>query len=575
VWVQPFDEPVSDPAEPSVAQPPTGPAPRGRHARRDVPPPAVWSERPPPEPPLAPPQPPLAPAAPPRPSPAPAARPEPAPTDVVPTEALPTERLEVTEPAPVQPRLEPAPFASAALEEPTYADLPSMPDPHDEPSGRQVAPNFLSRVLVIGLIVAALFVAGGVAFVWGDDAERGAKQQSSPSSSQDVDATRDPAIGRRTAVAQLLKERGDAVRTKDKAAFLALIDPTAESFRAQQSELFDRLAKLPFADWSYELAGDGPDLPSDRALQLPRGTAIVRARLTYQIGDGGSPVEREQYLTVVPRGGHWLLAGNDDAAATGLQTERDIWDLGPVQVVRGTSSLVLGDAPKKELTRLSDEADRGVRDVSGVWKGEWSRHPLIVVPKSQEDMATLIGSDGKGLSQIAAVTTGAFESGLSRGDRIVVNPAAWRTLGPLGRRVVLAHEMTHLATRAVTVEQVPIWLSEGFADYVAYKAVNVPTNVVAGDVLDDVRKKKGPKALPDDNDFDAARGDIAAAYEGAWLACRMIAEKYGQPELIQLYASLADSKSPPPGGDIKATLGITEQALVKQWLGYMASRAKA
>ena len=184
--------------------------------------------------------------------------------------------------------------------------------------------------------------------------------------------------------------------------------------------------------------------------------------------------------------------------------------------------------PRRSCDSLAAEADRGVRDVGVVWQRPWSHHPVIVFPKSQSDMAALIGNDGKGLSQIAAVTTGSFESGLSRGDRVVVNPSAWRTLGSLGRRVVLAHEMTHLATRAITVDDVPIWLSEGFADYVAYQAVEVPTNVVAGDVLDDVRTGNGPKNLPEDADFDAARGDIAAAYEGAWLACRMIAERYGQ-----------------------------------------------
>ncbi|MGZ4616107.1 MAG: hypothetical protein ACXV4A_11135 [Actinomycetes bacterium] len=462
--------------------------------------------------------------------------------------------------------LQPEAFASTSLEGPTYADLPKVTD------APQVSPNLLSRVLVIGLIVVALLVAAGVALVWGDDAQRGAARRAAVQTNA---ATRDPAVGRRTAVTQLLKARGEAVRNKDKAAFLAQIDPTAEEFRARQSELFDRLAKLPFADWSYQLAGEGPGLPADRALQLPRGSAIARVRLSYRFVDSDSPVEREQYLTVVPRGGHWLLAGNDDATSAGMQTEQDIWDLGPVQVVRGKSSLVLGDASSKELTRLAAEADRGVQDVGGVWRAKWSRHPVVVFPKSQDDMATLIGSDGKGLSQIAAVTTGSFESGLSRGDRIVVNPAAWRTLGTLGRRVVLAHEMTHLATRAITVQPVPIWLSEGFADYVAYRAVKVPTNVVAGDVLDDVKKGKGPTALPDDKAFDAARGDIAAAYEGAWLACRMIAEKYGQPKLIQLYLSLADNKSAPPGGDIKATLGISEQTLVTQWLDYLSSRAKA
>jgi hypothetical protein len=435
-----------------------------------------------------------------------------------------------------------------------------------------MAPNVGSYARVIGLILAAVLVAAGVAFVWGDDAERGARQ-ASPSPT--VQRTNNAAVGRNTGIGDLLARRAQAVRDHDKAAFLALIDPSAEQFRAAQGDLFDRLADVPLSVWSYELAGDGPALPKDRSVLLPKGSTIARVRLDYRLEGSDSQVERDQYFTVVPRGGQWLLAGNDDATASGLKTEPDIWDLGPVRVVRGQTSLVLGNAPQKDLQRLAAEADLGVRDVGGVWKRSWSRHPVVVLPKSQSDMAALIGNNGKGLSQIAAVTTGSFESGLSRGDRIVVNPDAWRTLGALGRRVVLAHEMTHLATRAVTVSNVPIWLSEGFADYVAYQAIEVPTNVVAGDVLDDVRAGKGPKQLPDDAAFDAARGDIAAAYEGAWLACRMIAERFGEKKLIALYVSYADNQPAAQSGDIKATLGISEADLVKQWRAYLDARAGA
>jgi hypothetical protein len=435
-----------------------------------------------------------------------------------------------------------------------------------------MSPSLRSHARVIALIVAAVLVAAGVAFVWGDDAQRGASQARPTPTAQ---RTSNAAVSRSAGIGLLLERRASAVRDHDKTAFLALIDPTAEQFRVEQSDLFDRLADVPLSSWSYELAGDGPALPKDRSLLLPKGSTIARVRLDYQLEGSDSKVEREQYFTVVPRGGQWLLAGNDDAAASGLKTEPDIWDLGPVSVVHGKSSLVLGNAPEKDLQRLAAEADRGVRDVGGVWKRNWSRHPVVVMPKSQSDMAALIGNDGKGLSQIAAVTTGSFESGLSRGDRVVVNPDAWRTLGALGRRVVLAHEMTHLATRAITVNDVPIWLSEGFADYVAYQAVEVPTNVVAGDVLDDVRAGKGPKELPNDADFDASQGDIAAAYEGAWLACRMIAENFGQKKLIALYVSYADDKSEPESEDIKATLGISQAQLVKQWRAYLTARAAA
>jgi hypothetical protein len=173
------------------------------------------------------------------------------------------------------------------------------------------------------------------------------------------------------------------------------------------------------------------------------------------------------------------------------------------------------------------------------------------------------------------VTTGSVESGLSRGDRIVINPAAWDTLGSLGRRVVLTHEMTHLATRSTTVTPPPIWLSEGFADYVAYEATPVPTAIVASDVLDDVRDGKGPKQLPLDDAFDASRGDIAAAYEGSWLACRMLADRYGQKKLVRLYVALTDSAGTGWPDELEDVLGIDDKTLVRDWRAYLRAKAAA
>ncbi len=251
---------------------------------------------------------------------------------------------------------------------------------------------------------------------------------------------------------------------RDRDLFLDTVDPGAADFFDGQAELFDRVSGLELATWGYQVTGDGPGLPAARAAALPRSATIVRVRLTYRLAGTETTTDREQYLTVVPRGGRWLVASDTDGSANGFDTERDLWDLGPIRSLRGDSSLVLADtrgASRAEMRRLAGEADLAVRDVDEVWTEDWSRVPVVILPRSQQDMATLIGSDGEGLAQIAAVTTGSFESGLSRGDRIVINPAAWDSLGELGRRVVITHEMTHVATRASSVQSVPIWLSEG------------------------------------------------------------------------------------------------------------------
>jgi hypothetical protein len=362
----------------------------------------------------------------------------------------------------------------------------------------------------------------------------------------------------------------------DRDLFLDTVDPGSADFYDRQAQLIDRVAGLDLASWGYQVTGEGPDLTPARARTLPRGSTIVRVRLTYQLAGTETTTDREQYLTVVPRGGRWLVAGDTDASANGFDTQRDLWDLGPIRSVRGDSSLVVADtrgASRAEMRRLAEEADLAVRDVDEVWTEAWSRAPVVILPRNQEDMATLIGSDGEGLAQIAAVTTGSFESGLSRGDRIVINPAAWESLGALGRRVVITHEMTHVATRSSSVQTVPIWLSEGFADYVAYQATPVPTVIVASDVLDDVRDGDAPQQLPDDADFDASRGDVAASYEGAWLACRMIAERYGEKRLVRFYRAMADSAGAGWPDETAAALGLSRSDLVRDWKAYLREKA--
>jgi peptidase MA superfamily protein len=375
-------------------------------------------------------------------------------------------------------------------------------------------------------------------------------------------ATPGEAVQRNTAVTTVLAARSKAVLTRDKAAFLALIDPQARAFRARQSVVFDRLKKVPFDNWTYEYASEGPELPAARATALPKGSWVARVFLKYTFRGADLPVGQEQQLTLVPRGGAWLLAGDSDGGGSG----KDIWDIGPIKVVKSKSTLVIGAGTASSLRRYATDGDRAVRDVGRVWKHSWSHRPVVIVPRTQHDMGVITGDGGKGLSQIAAVATGYRV--------VVVNPSAYKRLGDLGRRVIMAHELTHVATEPISHTEVPIWMTEGFADYVAYRAVDLPSGLIAQDILRQVRTKGAPKFLPDDADFDKSRGDLSPAYEGAWLACRMIARTYGEKKLMALYLAFGDRTTTLPEKDIKAVLGITETKLVKDWRSYLKAQAR-
>ncbi|HEY9522111.1 MAG TPA: hypothetical protein VIR33_02635, partial [Thermopolyspora sp.] len=94
-------------------------------------------------------------------------------------------------------------------------------------------------------------------------------------------------------------------------------------------------------------------------------------------------------------------------------------------------------------------------------------------------------------------------------------------------------ELTHVATHAA-ISDLPTWLVEGFADYVAYRDSGIPVRTAAAELAADVRAGRLPAALPTRRDFHDDERRVRA-YEEAWLACRYIAARFGEEALVRLY----------------------------------------
>ncbi|MFG2140714.1 hypothetical protein [Streptomyces sp. NPDC048650] len=351
-------------------------------------------------------------------------------------------------------------------------------------------------------------------------------------------APQSPPSDRYPDVQRMLDSRARAVRHRDTAAFLATVDPRATGYRARQRRVIGNIGAVPLTDWHYDLVStDAFPLPAGG----PRGRMAAKVRLSYRLkGYDTAPVTSLQYLTLTRRAGRWRVSSDTDGAASGRTGTRQLWDQGPVRMVRGRHSLVLGGRSDPERLRdLADRVDEAVPAVSEAWQGRWSGNVIVEAPDTVERMAQLLGSDdAAGYAGIAAVTTGeAGASTTAPADRVIVNPEAYEELNDLGRAVVLTHETTHVATRTVTTAVTPLWLSEGFADWVAYREIRHQAAVTAPELSRAVATGKAPERLPTDQDFgfQAGADRLAKAYEGGWLACRMIADKWGETKLIAFY----------------------------------------
>ena len=396
-------------------------------------------------------------------------------------------------------------------------------------------------VAVVVELLAGLLAAGSLS--------RGIREPGPPARATAAAPARSPQAERATAVRALLGARATAVRRHDRKAFLATIDARSVAFRARQARMFDALRSVPLKTWEYVLDED-VEQPSDQDLNRKYlatwWAPAVALRYTFD-GWESAPTFEPQHVTFVRRADErWYLASDDDFARKGDVTTRALWDGGPVVVVRGRRTLALGHpGARPAMVRLAAEVDAAVPRVTAVW-GRWSRKVVLLVPSDQRELGRLIGSS-KDLSSIAAVALSQIteqDSGGYRpvGDRVLVNPRAFAQLGEVGRRVVLTHEVTHIASRADTGPVTPTWLAEGLADYVGYLQVDLPLSVIAPDVQRDVRAGRLPRTLPTDKAFAADSRTLSQAYEQAWLAFRLLVQRYGLDRVLAFYRQVGQAR---------------------------------
>ncbi|MFG1999868.1 hypothetical protein ACGFNU_12045 [Spirillospora sp. NPDC048911] len=396
----------------------------------------------------------------------------------------------------------------------------------------------------VGVAACALVAVAGFATTGNDGAPRKAAVAAPVPGVPDVGA-----------VETVLANRATAVREHDRARFLATIVSAPVAYQAAQAKVFDNLSKLPLESWQERYEAIEPAGMS--------GAPAVRVSLRYKLrGFDRGAVARTRYLSFASRAGTWVIVG--DAAGRGLRDDVDIWDGGPLTVRRGHSGLVIGDAPG--LDGIARRLDAAVPVVTGVVGSDWPRRAVALVPADPALAAALVG-DAQNLKEIAALATVAPSADGGRGeDRVIISPGTFGRLNDLGQSVVLTHELTHVATGGAQDGRTPLWLIEGFADYVGYSDTKVSVRSAARELRREITAGRTPAALPGRAAFEGTSPRLSQAYQEAWLACRMIAGRYGEAELVRLYRAAGRRSE---SAALREVLGVTPARFTAMWREYL------
>ncbi|MGN6523888.1 MAG: hypothetical protein ACTHMZ_11925 [Actinomycetes bacterium] len=360
----------------------------------------------------------------------------------------------------------------------------------------------------------------------------------------------------RAALPGLLARRSAAAVNGDSAAFVTDVDAGQPDFAARQRTLAAAVGQLVSASrhvsdhsaaaggpsWTWRFGGD--------VVVLTQSRALARIVESYRLPPWQPEVEqREQWWVLSRRDGRWVVAGDTDPAGRHV-SQRDVWDLAPVTVAATPRVLLVDastDTPRTPtLLRLAQQAEQRAEKVlpPGVW--HWPGAVLVERPRDDRAAAELAGmgtepdrQDGEpdAVSGLAAVTVG---RPLQPQSRVVLVPTTVTAMSASDTVTVLSHELAHVATRPVTRAPVPLWLTEGYADWVALD--DAP--VAQGAPVALRRGQQGwrpPLQPPADVAFTSppSSNDLALTYELSWLSVRGLVQRLGAPSTAGLYREVA------------------------------------
>lgn len=359
----------------------------------------------------------------------------------------------------------------------------------------------------------------------------------------------------------------------------------AENFTPRASGRGDSGGPLQFARFRYQLAPTEEAetlVPADVQGRLDANGSsdawVAPVELRYALGGERAPGVDEPEVVVTTQfvvaryGDEWKLVG--DTAALGEEpTPTQLWELpglsvSDVATAGGTSVVTRYLRTSAAAANLPELLPDAVDAVTAFWGDSWDRRAVLVTTSDQDEFAGLVTQDGGAIGAAAAATVYSrvdFPRRTAIGQRVVFTPAA-DDLAPPTLDVVLRHELTHVAARAQTALDAPLWITEGVAEYVGRKGTYRRLADAAPDLTEAVRAGNTPTALPDDVAFAIDGQTSQLAYQSAWSMAAYIADRYDEARLKRFYLGVAATADPTrQDAAIRAALGVSRDELITGW----------
>jgi len=359
-------------------------------------------------------------------------------------------------------------------------------------------------------------------------------------------------------IQQVLDARGRALVSGQRRPFLATLDRADRTLTSRERSYFDNLQELPIRRLYYRL---------DRSSMVDTGdgvTAVVHRELQLTSYDALLVNTPDRMHFVVVDGRYVIASDQDHAWQDANMIEIPPWDSGPIEV--RSSGGVLGIFDRHSVAEADGvlaDVQQGIDDVAAIVPLEWSRQVVVYAlsdTKAIEEINDLPGGDPEQLDGVAFPVQSGPRSDRLAATRFVLHPRMLTQTG-LARQRLIRHELTHVAI-GERDDHVPIWLSEGLAEWVSVQPIPIPERVISEEAVKAARTGVGD--LPADDSFNGPHS--GANYGLAWWACDWIATTYSPAMLWTLLDTMGagDGTTQAEQDDVlKQVLGIDSHELAR------------
>ncbi|MFE2949354.1 hypothetical protein ACFXHK_20245 [Embleya sp. NPDC059267] len=465
-----------------------------------------------------------------------------------------------------------------------YGPLPFIPPPDQQRrNARRHLLAAAAGVLAILALLASLAVGGVFDTPTSPAAAPIAEQNGAETSSK----TEDKAPVTRIAVADvafLTDNRTQALKAGNADAFVTGIDPAAGELLAAQRRLFANLRLFPFTSVEFRPPTAAIDAGTD-AGPLTRDVNVVFA---HQVTGVDSEPIAERYIWTLSRasidapllitkivGGSTRGGGNAYPAP---------WDESELALIERPHVLLAVPAKNKaKAATWADRAESALKKNLAVWKGPTitpQRYVVYITPDHDTFTRALSGNDLPNVTGVCRTMPPARPTGRDQpmaGSRITLDGSdSMFTKGDSEQQThLMRHELGHamVAEFERGGEGPPLWVSEGFAEYLAWTDLSL-AEWFQPDAREQVRAGKFSGKLPTDAEVNSPDVKTSTVgYHYSMLTIRYIAEKYGAAKADSFVVAVYKDSTPAAlDAALKEATGLDRDTFESNWAKYVKTK---